>query len=83
MACDGATGLGCADGGRAFGRGEGGLGDSTFVVVGGNEYSHRLSAESVDKIEPHFITGNALNAISGRVAFALGLEGPAVAVDTA
>ena len=54
-----------------------------FVGVAVNEYSHLLSADSVDKIEPHFITGNALNAISGRVAFALGLEGPAVAVDTA
>lgn len=54
-----------------------------FVGVAANEYAHLLSAESVDKIEPHFITGNALNAISGRVAFALGLHGPAVAVDTA
>ncbi|BBZ40527.1 type I polyketide synthase [Mycobacterium conspicuum] len=54
-----------------------------FVGVGTNEYSHLLSADSVEKIEPHFITGNALNAVSGRVAFALGLEGPAVAVDTA
>ncbi len=54
-----------------------------FVGVAANEYAHLLSAESVDKIAPHFITGNALNAISGRVAFALGLEGPAVAVDTA
>ncbi len=54
-----------------------------FVGVGANEYAHLLSAESIDKIEPYFITGNALNAISGRVAFALGLEGPAVAVDTA
>jgi acyl transferase domain-containing protein/NADPH:quinone reductase-like Zn-dependent oxidoreductase/acyl carrier protein len=54
-----------------------------FVGVAANEYAHLLSAESVEKIEPHFITGNALNAISGRVAFALGLEGPAVAVDTA
>ncbi|GFG67672.1 putative polyketide synthase [Mycobacterium kubicae] len=54
-----------------------------FVGVGANEYSHLLSAGSIEKIEPHFITGNALNAISGRVAFALGLEGPAVAVDTA
>ena len=51
--------------------------------VGANEYAHLLSSESIDKIEPYFITGNALNAISGRVAFALGLEGPAVAVDTA
>jgi acyl transferase domain-containing protein/acyl carrier protein len=54
-----------------------------FVGVAANEYSQLLSADSVEKIEPHFITGNALNAISGRVAFALGLEGPAVAVDTA
>ncbi|MGE0219331.1 SDR family NAD(P)-dependent oxidoreductase, partial [Mycolicibacterium sp.] len=54
-----------------------------FVGVAANEYAHLLSAESIDKIEPHFITGNALNAISGRVAFAFGFEGPAVAVDTA
>ncbi len=47
-----------------------------FTGVAANEYAHLLSAESIDKIEPHFITGNALNAISGRVAFALGLEGP-------
>ena len=54
-----------------------------FVGVAANEYSHLLSADSVEKIEAHFITGNALNAIAGRVAFALGLEGPAMAVDTA
>ncbi|MCP9272306.1 type I polyketide synthase [Mycolicibacterium arenosum] len=54
-----------------------------FAGVAANEYAHLLSAESLDKIEPYFITGNALNAISGRVAFALGLEGPAMAVDTA
>ncbi|MDT5064468.1 MAG: hypothetical protein QOK02_623, partial [Mycobacterium sp.] len=54
-----------------------------FTGVAANEYAHLLSSESLDKIEPYFITGNALNAISGRVAFALGLEGPAVAVDTA
>nr|WP_110808534.1 type I polyketide synthase [Mycolicibacterium iranicum] len=54
-----------------------------FVGVAANEYAHLLATESVDKIEPYFITGNAINAISGRVAFALGLEGPAVAVDTA
>lgn len=54
-----------------------------FVGVAANEYAHLLSSESIDKIEPHFITGNALNAISGRIAFALGFEGPAVAIDTA
>jgi acyl transferase domain-containing protein/acyl carrier protein len=54
-----------------------------FMGVAANEYAHLLSSESVDKIEPHFITGNALNAITGRVAFAFGFEGPAIAVDTA
>ncbi|MEB4209609.1 type I polyketide synthase [Mycobacterium sp. 94-17] len=56
---------------------------AVFMGVAANEYAQLLSSEPIDKIEPHFITGNALNAISGRVAFALGLEGPAVAVDTA
>src|SRR6201999_3074549 len=54
-----------------------------FAGVAANEYAHLLSSEPIDKIEPHFITGNALNAITGRVAFALGFEGPAIAVDTA
>ncbi|MDR3662956.1 MAG: SDR family NAD(P)-dependent oxidoreductase [Mycobacterium sp.] len=54
-----------------------------FVGVGANEYSHLLSGGSVENLEPHFITGNALNAIAGRVSFTLGLEGPAMAVDTA
>ena len=54
-----------------------------FVGVAANEYSHLLSHGSLENLEAHFITGNALNAIAGRVAFTLGLEGPAVAVDTA
>ncbi len=54
-----------------------------FVGVGANEYAHLLSGGSVENLEGHFITGNALNAIAGRVAFTLGLEGPAVAMDTA
>ncbi len=54
-----------------------------FVGVAANEYSQLLAANSVDTIEAHFITGNSLNVIAGRVAFALGLEGPAMAVDTA
>ncbi len=54
-----------------------------FVGVGANEYAHLMSGDSVDNLEAYFITGNALNAVAGRVAFSLGLEGPAVAMDTA
>ena len=54
-----------------------------FVGVGANEYAHLMSGNSVENLEAYFITGNALNAIAGRVAFTLGLEGPAVAMDTA
>ena len=54
-----------------------------FVGVGANEYAHLMSGNSVEHLEAYFITGNALNAVAGRVAFTLGLEGPAVAMDTA
>ncbi|MCB1290721.1 type I polyketide synthase [Mycolicibacterium sp.] len=54
-----------------------------FIGVGANEYAHLMSSDSVDNLEPYFITGNALNAVAGRVSFTLGLEGPAVAMDTA
>ncbi|WP_299556586.1 type I polyketide synthase [uncultured Mycolicibacterium sp.] len=54
-----------------------------FTGVAANEYAQLLAAEPLERIDPHFITGNALNAVSGRVSFALGLQGPAVAVDTA
>jgi hypothetical protein len=35
-----------------------------FAGVAANEYAHLLSSESIDKIEPYFITGNALNSDS-------------------
>ncbi|WP_273699979.1 type I polyketide synthase [Actinomadura graeca] len=34
-------------------------------------------------VEGHLATGNALSVLSGRISYALGLEGPAVTVDTA
>ena len=54
-----------------------------YVGVGANEYSYVLSGSSLEDIEAQFATGNATSVIAGRVAFALGLEGPAVSLDTA
>ena len=40
----------------------------------------RLSSEELDA---YLVSGNALNAIPGRVSFTLGLQGPSLAIDTA
>jgi acyl transferase domain-containing protein/NADPH:quinone reductase-like Zn-dependent oxidoreductase/acyl carrier protein len=59
-------------------------GTRTGVFAGG--YSSGYSADSDDEndgTEGYLLTGTATSVISGRVAYALGLEGPAVTVDTA
>ncbi|MCX5262744.1 type I polyketide synthase [Streptomyces sp. NBC_00199] len=59
-------------------------GSSTGVYVGltDQEYADRLRAASGDN-EGYLATGAAASVASGRIAYALGLEGPAVTVDTA
>ncbi|MFI6039973.1 SDR family NAD(P)-dependent oxidoreductase, partial [Streptomyces sp. NPDC051315] len=59
-------------------------GSSTGVYVGltDQEYAIRLRAASGDN-EGYLATGAAASVASGRIAYALGLEGPAVTVDTA
>ncbi|MBN0049014.1 SDR family NAD(P)-dependent oxidoreductase [Streptomyces actuosus] len=53
-----------------------------FAGTNGQDYPALLLA-SQESLEGHIGTGNAASVVSGRVAYTLGLEGPAVTVDTA
>ncbi|MFH8367652.1 type I polyketide synthase [Streptomyces sp. NPDC018031] len=59
-------------------------GSDTGVFIGSNyqEYGPRIH-EAPEGSEGHLMTGSAASVVSGRIAYALGLEGPAVTVDTA
>ncbi|WUG42435.1 type I polyketide synthase [Kitasatospora sp. NBC_00458] len=52
-----------------------------FSGVAGSDYAQVLSG--VPDAEGYLMTGTATSVVSGRIAYALGLEGPAVTVDTA
>ncbi|WP_338320463.1 type I polyketide synthase, partial [Streptomyces lonarensis] len=53
-----------------------------FSGVSGHEYAS-LTHQGAEDVEGYLLTGNTLSVASGRVAYTLGLEGPAVTVDTA
>lgn len=55
-----------------------------FVGVTSTEYARVLAASwTAEDLDPYFLSGNALNAIAGRVAFTFDFNGPAASIDTA
>ncbi|WP_442814757.1 SDR family NAD(P)-dependent oxidoreductase [Streptomyces sp. NBC_01198] len=54
-----------------------------FTGVVAQNYAGQISAENTQELEGYLATGNTTSVASGRIAYTLGFEGPAMTVDTA
>jgi acyl transferase domain-containing protein/acyl carrier protein len=54
-----------------------------FIGMSSNDYSGHLLKRPNQNIDAYLATGNSHSTAAGRIAFTLGLQGPAIAVDTA
>jgi acyl transferase domain-containing protein/SAM-dependent methyltransferase/NAD(P)-dependent dehydrogenase (short-subunit alcohol dehydrogenase family) len=55
---------------------------SVFVGLCNSDYFQRLLQRGREEIDSYLASGNAYSVAAGRIAYALGLQGPAIAVDT-
>jgi acyl transferase domain-containing protein/SAM-dependent methyltransferase len=60
----------------------GGSATGVYFGVGNNDYG-RMLLSSPDHIDAYAGSGGSLSVIAGRISYVLGLQGPAMAVDTA
>ena len=54
-----------------------------FVGVTGHDYAQVIRDAGAHLLDVYMATGNASNAVAGRLSFVLGLHGPSISIDTA
>ena len=58
-------------------------GSRTGVFVGISNGEYGQLQRDLSRLDAYFLTGNALNFVAGRISYLLGLQGPAMAIDSA